>query len=101
MQGIFGLQKGIGFVDHKGRAQFFDGAEESSGTDIGSNHWPMDQAAEDGQEGGLATAPGGRLDADVGGDVAELEGVGVQDPEGEGFSSGLGEDDKTTQKVAE
>ena len=36
----------------------------------------------------------GGLDAEVGADIAQVEGVSVQGPEGEGFAGPLGEDNK-------
>ena len=53
------------------------------------------------EQGGFATTFLRRDDGDVGRDFAQGEGVGVDDPEGEGFRSHLGEDDVAGDEVAE
>ena len=87
---VVALEEGVGFVDEQGGAGFFDDAEEGGGADVGGDDGAVDEFAEDGEEGGFAAAFFGGFEADVGADVAEVEGVGVEGPEGEGFGGPLG-----------
>ena len=57
----------------------------------------MDQLFEQGEESCLAASLFGGLDADVGGDVAQLEGVSVQDPQGQGLRGTLWQDDEARE----
>src|SRR6266404_1335707 len=93
------LEEPVGFLDHEGRVQLLDRAEEGWGTDVGGDQRPVDQLREKGQEGSFAAAPGGGLDADVGANIAQFEGEGVQDPKSEGFRSPFGQDNKADEKL--
>ena len=83
------LEEGVGFVDEQGWSGFFDDAEEGGRTDIAGDDGAVAEFAQDGEEGGFAAAFFGALDAEIGADVAEVEGVGVEGPEGEGFGGVL------------
>ena len=61
----------------------------------------MDELAEDGQQCGFATAFDRGFDTKIGADVAEFEGIGVEDPKGDGLGGPLGEDDEPEQEGAE
>ena len=57
--------------------------------------------AENGQQCGFAAAFDWGFDAKIRAHVAEFEGVGVEDPEGDGFGGPLGEDHEPEQEGAE
>ena len=61
----------------------------------------MREQAEQFEQGGFAAALLGRDHADVRGHVAQGEGVGVHDPEGEGFGGHIWEDDEAPDDVSE
>jgi hypothetical protein len=46
------------------------------------------------RKGGLPAALLRGLDAEVGADIAQVEGLGMERPQGDGFSGGLGEDNE-------
>lgn len=84
------LEEGVGFVDDEGGLGFLDDAEEGGRTDVGGDHGTVDEFAEEGKEGGLAAPFFGRLDADIGADIANVEGVGVENLTGSGARAGSG-----------
>ena len=99
LQFMFALQKTVGFINHEGWLQLLDRAEEGWGADVGRDDWPIDQLKENGQQGGLAAAPARRLDADVGTDIAQLKGIGVQDPQSYSLRRPLGQYDEKTEEL--
>ncbi len=98
---VVGAEDGVGFVDEEGGLELFDEAKEGGGADVGGGDGAVDEFAKEGEEGGLAAAFDGGFDADVGGHIAEVSDVGVEDPEGEGFGGPLGEDKEAAEEVAE
>ena len=91
----------VRFVDEEGRLHFFDDAEEGRRADVGGDDGAVDEFAQDTEQRGFAAAFHRRFDAEVGGDVAELEAVGVNDPEGQCFGRVFGEDDEAGKEFAE
>ena len=87
----------VEFVGDQGDFAGMDGAVHGRGADVRGDFGAIDQAADDAQEGGLAaTVPRG-FDAEVGGDVAQFPGVGVEDEEGNGFGGPLGQDGEAVE----
>ena len=98
---VVSLEEGVGFIDQEGGLHLLDNAEESGWADVGSHDRALNKFAQDTQQRGFATAFLGRLDADVGADVAELEAIGVDDPKGQGFSGVFWQDDEAGEKRGE
>lgn len=90
---LIGLEEGVGLVDEERGPSFLDDAEERGGTDVGSDDGTINQFAEDAEQCALAAAFLRGAEADVGAHVAQLEGVGVQRPQGECFRGHGREDD--------
>jgi len=99
LEGVFGFEESVGFVNEQGGTELLDGGEQGGGTYIGGNQRTVHKAAEEGQQSGLPAAASGRFDADVSGDVAKLESVGVKNPKRERFGCPLGEDDKAGEEL--
>ena len=91
---VVAVEEGVGFVNEQGRLKLLDDAVKSRGTDVGSDDGAVGQLAEDGDQGGFAATMGGGFEADVGGDVAQLEGVGVDDPQSQGLRGEPRQDDE-------
>jgi hypothetical protein len=87
------VQGGVGFVDEQGGNGFGDDAKESRGADVGSEDGAVAEEAQDRKEGAFAAAFFGRLNAYIGGDIAEFKGVGMNDPESQGVGGVRREDD--------
>ena len=98
---LVGLEEGVGFFIEVGGLGFLGDAEEGGGADVGGGDGAVDEFAKDGEEGGFATAFFGGFEADVGGDVAELKGVGVEDPERQRFGGVGWEDDEALEEGGE
>lgn len=90
---IVALKEAVGFVDEQRWTGFGDDAEEGRVADVAGNDGAVAEFAQEGEEGCLSAAFFGAFDADVGADVAKVEGVGVEGPEGEGFGGVRREDD--------
>ena len=100
-EGGIAFEESIGFIDEEGGLKLLDDPEPGRGGDVGGDDRPVDELAEHGQEGGFAATFLGRFDADVGAGIAEVEGIGMQDPESEGFSGPPGEHDEGGQHTDE
>ena len=98
---VVAFQQRVSLINQQRGPGFFDDAEEGGGADVGGDEGAVDEFAQDGEEGGFAAAFFRGFQADVGADVAEVEGVGVEGPEGEGFGGGLGEDDEAAEEFDE
>lgn len=81
-QFVVALKEGVGFVNEEGGPGFLDDAKEGGGADVGGDDGAVDEFAQDGEEGGFAAAFFGGFDAEVGGDVTQVEGVSMEDPKG-------------------
>jgi hypothetical protein len=90
---LVGPEKGVGFIDEQGGLNLLDDAEEGGGTDVSGDDRAIDELTEDAQEGGFGATLFGGLEADVGADVSEVEGVSMEGPQGEGFGAPLRQDD--------
>ena len=78
---VVSVEVGVAFVDEEGGLHFLNDAKKGGGTDVGCDHGFVDEHAEDVEQGGFAAAFLRRFDAEIGADVAKLEGVGVESPE--------------------
>ncbi len=95
------MEEGIGFVDEQSEADFFGEAEQGRGSDVGSDDGVVSEFAEDGDQSGLAATVLRGFDPEVSGDVAEVIGVSVKAPEGEGFRRPPGQDDEGLEEQAQ
>lgn len=100
LEGVFGFEERVGFVNKQCGTKLLDGRKQCGRADIGGNQRAVHKAAEEGQQSGFAAAASGRFDADVSGDVAKLESVGVKDPKRERFGRPLRQDDKAGEELA-
>jgi hypothetical protein len=94
-------EEGVGFINDEGGVEFLDDAEEGGGADVGGNDRPTDEEAEDGEESGFAATFLRRFDAKIGADVAELESIGVENPEGDGLGGVGRENDEAAEDLDE
>jgi hypothetical protein len=92
---VIAAQKRIRFVNQQSRLRLFNDAKESRRTDIGRNNRATDEFAQHTKQSSFAAAFLGRFDADVRADVAEMERIGMNGPEGERFGGPLWKDDET------
>jgi hypothetical protein len=81
---VVAREEGVGFVDEEGRTDLFDDAEEGCRADVGGGDGVVCQVVENREQSCFAAAFVKGFDAEVGGGVAEVEGVCMKDPEGEG-----------------
>lgn len=86
-------EEGIGFINEEGWTAGVYGAKESAHGDIGGDEGFVGHGGEHTEESGFATAFLGRLDGDVGDDVAEFKGPSMKNPHGKGGSGVIAEDD--------
>ena len=98
---VASVHEGVGFIDDQGGLDVLDDTKEGGGADVGGGDSFVREGAEQFEQGGFAATFLGRDDAYVSGDFAQGEGVGVDDPKGEGFGGHFGEDDETVDEVAE
>jgi len=70
-----------------------DGAKERADGDVGGDEGFAGHGGEDGDEGGFTAAFFRGFDGDVGDSIAQLKGVGMQDPDGEGGGGVVAEHD--------
>jgi len=84
----------FGLVGDQGGSGALDGAKEGGGADVGGAFGAVDDAGQEMQQGAFAaTVPWG-FDGEVGGDIAQFPGVGVEGEQGDDFRNPFGQDDK-------
>ena len=86
-------EEGVGFVNEEGGAAGVDGAEKGADGDIGGDERFAGHGGKDAQESGFTAAFFRRFDGDIGDSVAQLEGVGVENPNGKGGCRMIAQDD--------
>jgi hypothetical protein len=94
---VVAVKERVGFVDQQSGLHFLDDAEEGGRADVGGDDGVMNQQVEDGEKGGFAAAFFRGFDAEINADVAQLEGVGVDSEQGQGFGGVFGEDDEAAE----
>ena len=86
-------EEGISFVNEEGRLAGVNGAEEGADGDVGGDEGLAGHGGEDAQEGGFAAAFFRGLNGDISDGIAQFEGPGVQDPDGQRGGGVVAEDD--------
>jgi len=98
---VVASQEGIDFIDEQRGRKIFDHAKKSRRADIGGGDDAVSEFMEERQESGFAATFLGRFDTEISGDVAQLKGVRVQDPEGDSLRGPFGQNHTAVENADE